>query len=49
MSQSLGPISASPQYAVDAAVRLLNVGPNDVVFDLGCNDGAFIHGAILCC
>lgn len=35
----LGPISATPQKMVEEMLRMAGVGANDVVFDLGCNDG----------
>ena len=35
----LGPISATPQKMVSVMLRVAGVGEEDVVFDLGCNDG----------
>ena len=35
----LGPISATPQKMVETMLELAGVGPGDVVYDLGCNDG----------
>lgn len=37
--QNLGPISATPELMVRRALDFADVGPNDVVYDLGCNDG----------
>ena len=33
------PISATPQKMVETMLELAGVGPGDVVYDLGCNDG----------
>jgi hypothetical protein len=47
----LGPISATPQKMVEEMLAMAGVGADDVVFDLGCNDGrvcitaAKAHGA----
>lgn len=35
----LGPISATPQKMVEEMLRMAGVSADDVVFDLGCNDG----------
>lgn len=37
--ENLGPISATPELMVRRALDFADVGPNDVVYDLGCNDG----------
>ncbi|KAA6419392.1 MAG: hypothetical protein FRX49_10650, partial [Trebouxia sp. A1-2] len=38
-SDHLGPISASPQYVAEALVYFANLNTDDILFDLGCNDG----------
>jgi len=35
----------SPPYVVDEMLRLAEVGPGDVVYDLGCGDGRMVVGA----
>jgi len=36
------PYVATPYEVVDQMLRLARVGPNDVVFDLGCGDGRIV-------
>lgn len=33
---------STPKEAVDAAIRLLDVAPADIVYDIGCGDGRFV-------
>lgn len=33
---------SSPPEAIKTAIQLLDPGPDDVVFDIGCGDGRFI-------
>jgi ribosomal protein L11 methylase PrmA len=35
----------TPQAVVEAMLKLANVGPNDVVYDLGCGDGRMVATA----
>ena len=37
----------TPQHVVEEMVRLARVGPNDVVYDLGCGDGRIVIAAVL--
>eukprot|EP00891_Asterochloris_glomerata_P002594 jgi/Astpho2/2594/fgenesh1_pg.00048_%23_85_t len=46
---SLGPISASPQYVVEAFLKLAEVTSSDTLIDVGCNDGRFLIGAAKQC
>ena len=39
------PFVATPQDVVDRMLTLANVGPNDVVYDLGCGDGRIVIAA----
>jgi ribosomal protein L11 methylase PrmA len=41
-SQSLAPYVPTPQDVVDRMLTLAEVGPNDVVYDLGCGDGRIV-------
>jgi SAM-dependent methyltransferase len=36
----------TPQHIVEEMVKLARVGPNDVVFDLGCGDGRIVITAV---
>ena len=40
--ESLAPFVPTPQDVVDRMLELANVGPNDVVYDLGCGDGRIV-------
>lgn len=42
---SLAPFVPTPMDVVDRMLKLANVGPNDVVFDLGCGDGRIVIAA----
>ncbi|DBB06279.1 TPA: hypothetical protein ACH3X1_011854 [Trebouxia sp. C0004] len=44
-SDHLGPVSASPQYVAEALVYFANLNAEDVLFDLGCNDGRVVTTA----
>ncbi|DBA77280.1 TPA: hypothetical protein ACH3X2_008472 [Trebouxia sp. C0005] len=44
-SDHLGPISASPQYVAEALVYFANLNTDDILFDLGCNDGRVVTTA----
>ncbi|KAK9810485.1 hypothetical protein WJX72_011417 [[Myrmecia] bisecta] len=46
---SLGPVSASPQYAVEGLLCLAGVTDADTVYDLGCNDGRVVIAAAIAC
>lgn len=37
----------TPQHVVEEMVRLARVGPDDVVYDLGCGDGRIVIAAVL--
>jgi len=37
----------TPQHVVEEMVKLARVGPNDVVYDLGCGDGRIVIAAVL--
>jgi len=39
------PYVSTPQPVVDAMLRMAEVGPDDVVYDLGCGDGRIIISA----
>jgi SAM-dependent methyltransferase len=39
------PFVATPPDVVDRMLRLANVGPSDVVYDLGCGDGRIVIAA----
>lgn len=41
------PYVVTPYEVVDEMLRLAKVGPNDVVFDLGCGDGRIVIAAAL--
>jgi ribosomal protein L11 methylase PrmA len=41
-SPSLAPYVPTPQDVVDRMLTLAEVGPNDVVYDLGCGDGRIV-------
>ena len=41
-SQSLAPYVPTPQDVVERMLTLAEVGPNDVVYDLGCGDGRIV-------
>jgi SAM-dependent methyltransferase len=40
--KSLAPYVPTPQDVVDRMLKLAAVGPNDVVYDLGCGDGRIV-------
>ncbi len=40
------PYEPTPRAAVAVMLRLADVGPNDVVFDLGCGDGRIVIEAV---
>ena len=40
--KSLAPYVPTPQDVVDRMLKLAEVGPNDVVYDLGCGDGRIV-------
>lgn len=42
---SLAPYQASPPDVVSRMLRLAGVGPNDIVYDLGCGDGRIVIAA----
>src|SRR5262245_37656474 len=44
---SLAPSSATPLDVVDRMLTIAGVGPNDVVYDLGCGDGRIVIAAAL--
>jgi protein-L-isoaspartate O-methyltransferase len=44
---SLAPSSATPPDVVDRMLTMAGVGPNDVVYDLGCGDGRIVIAAAL--
>jgi SAM-dependent methyltransferase len=39
------PFVSTPYEVVEAMLKLAQVGPNDVVYDLGCGDGRFVIAA----
>ncbi len=39
------PFVSTPHEVVEAMLKLAKVGPNDVVYDLGCGDGRFVIAA----
>ncbi len=39
------PYVSTPHEVVEAMLKLARVGPNDVVYDLGCGDGRFVIAA----
>ena len=39
------PFVSTPHEVVEAMLKLAQVGPNDVVYDLGCGDGRFVIAA----
>src|SRR5262245_27847630 len=41
----LAPSSATPPDVVDRMLMLANVGPDDIVYDLGCGDGRIVIAA----
>jgi len=41
----LSGFSATPQELIDRALQLVNVKPNDVLYDLGCGDGQVVISA----
>ena len=43
----LGPISATPDLMVTRALAFADVSPDDIVYDLGCNDGRVCVAAAL--
>jgi SAM-dependent methyltransferase len=43
--RSLAPFVPTPDEVVDRMLRLANVGPQDVVYDLGCGDGRIVIAA----
>jgi SAM-dependent methyltransferase len=45
--ERLAPSSATPQDVVDRMLTMARVGPNDVVYDLGCGDGRIVIAAAL--
>jgi SAM-dependent methyltransferase len=45
--RSLAPFVASPPDVVDRMLTLADVGPEDVVYDLGCGDGRIVIAAAL--
>jgi precorrin-6B methylase 2 len=40
------PYEPTPQHVVAEILNLANVGPNDVVYDLGCGDGRIVIAAV---
>jgi SAM-dependent methyltransferase len=40
------PYEPTPQHVVAEMLNLANVGPNDVVYDLGCGDGRIVIAAV---
>lgn len=44
-SRSLAPYQATPADVVDRMLTLARVGPDDVVYDLGCGDGRIVIAA----
>ena len=40
--QKLAPYVQTPQHVVDRMLQIAQVGPNDVVYDLGCGDGRLV-------
>lgn len=44
---SLAPSSATPSDVVERMLTMARVGPNDVVYDLGCGDGRIVIAAAL--
>lgn len=40
------PYEPTPQHVVAEMLDLANVGPNDVVYDLGCGDGRIVIAAV---
>jgi SAM-dependent methyltransferase len=44
-SRSLAPYVPTPTDVVDRMLMLANVGPDDVVYDLGCGDGRIVIAA----
>jgi SAM-dependent methyltransferase len=45
--RSLAPSSATPTDVVDRMLAMAHVGPNDVVYDLGCGDGRIVIAAAM--
>jgi SAM-dependent methyltransferase len=45
--RSLAPSSATPIDVVDRMLTMAHVGPNDVVYDLGCGDGRIVIAAAM--
>ena len=45
--QDLGPVSSTPELMVTRALEFADVTPDDVVYDLGCNDGRVCVAAAL--
>lgn len=45
--RSLAPSSATPTDVVDRMLAMAQVGPNDVVYDLGCGDGRIVIAAAM--
>jgi len=43
---SLAPFVALSMYSVRRMLRLANVGPNDIVYDLGSGDGRVVITAV---
>ena len=43
----LGPVSSTPELMVTRALEFADVTPEDVVYDLGCNDGRVCVAAAL--
>jgi SAM-dependent methyltransferase len=41
-NRNLAPFVATPDDVVERMLRLANVGPKDVVYDLGCGDGRIV-------
>lgn len=44
-SRDLAPFVATPDDVVERMLRMANVGPGDVVYDLGCGDGRIVIAA----
>ena len=40
------PYEPTPQHVVEVMLELAKVGPNDVVYDLGCGDGRIVIAAV---
>ena len=45
--RSLAPSSATPTDVIDRMLTMARVGPNDVVYDLGCGDGRIVIAAAM--